>query len=44
VPKGVAHRPRTEGGEVEMLVLDPMGVKHTGDVRDERTVDEYPDI
>ncbi|MDG1491528.1 MAG: cupin domain-containing protein [Planctomycetota bacterium] len=44
VPKGVVHRPRTEGGEVEMLVLDPMGVKHTGDVQDERTVDEYPEL
>ena len=44
VPAGVPHRPRTAGEEVEILVLDPMGVKHTGEVRNERTVDEYPEL
>ena len=45
VPAGVRHRPRTpEGEEVTMLVIDPMNVKHTGDVRDEKTVEEYPEI
>ncbi len=44
VPKGVPHRPRTEGGEVTMLVIDPLGVKHTGDVASERTVETYPEI
>lgn len=44
VPRGVPHRPRTEGGEVTMLVLDPLDVKHTGDVRTDKTVDSYPEI
>ena len=45
VPAGVRHRPRTrEGEEVTMLVIDPMDVKHTGDVRDEKTVDDYREI
>ncbi|MEM8712777.1 MAG: cupin domain-containing protein, partial [Planctomycetota bacterium] len=45
VPAGMRHRPRTEDGqEVTMLVIDPMDVKHTGDVDDELTVAEYPTI
>lgn len=45
VPAGMRHRPRTEDGqEVTMLVIDPMDVKHTGDVEDDLTVEEYPSI
>lgn len=45
VPAGTRHRPRTVGeDEVTLLLIDPMAVKHTGNVRDEKTVDEYPDI
>ncbi|MEM1448302.1 MAG: cupin domain-containing protein [Planctomycetota bacterium] len=44
VPAGTRHRPRTEGGEVTMLVIDPMDVRHTGEVTGERTVEEYPEI
>ena len=44
VPAGVRHRPRTEGGEVTLMVIDPMDVKHTGEVRCERTVDEFREI
>ncbi|MFT5734764.1 MAG: mannose-6-phosphate isomerase-like protein (cupin superfamily) [Planctomycetota bacterium] len=45
VPAGARHRPRTvDGGEVTLLLIDPLDVKHTGDVRDDRTVDEYPVI
>lgn len=45
VPAGMRHRPRTlDGEEVTLLVIDPMDVKHTGDVRDEKTVDAYPEI
>ena len=44
VPRGVRHRPRTEGGEVTMLVIDPLTVKHTGDVEHGMTVTEYPEI
>ena len=44
VPRGVKHRPRTEDGECRLLVIDPMAVRHTGDVESERTVHEYPEI
>ena len=44
VPAGVRHRPRAEEGPVSMLVIDPMGVKHTGDEICDRTVEDYPDI
>ena len=45
VPAGVRHRPRTpDGEEVTLLVIDPMEMKHTGDVESEMTVDEYREI
>ena len=44
VPKGTRHRPRTRGGECRLLVIDPMRVKHTGDVVSDRTVADYPEI
>jgi len=45
VPAGVRHRPRTHPNEeVTLLVIDPMNVKHTGDVQDEKTVETYPEI
>ena len=44
VPAGTRHRPRTEGGEVTLLVIDPMEVKHTGEVENERTVHDFPEI
>lgn len=45
VPAGTRHRPRTlDGEEVTMLVIDPLSVQHTGGVRDELTVDDYPEI
>jgi len=44
VPAGTRHRPRTETGECRLLVIDPLGVKHTGDERSARTVDDYPEI
>ena len=44
VPAGVRHRPRADEGPVSMLVIDPMGVKHTGDEVCERTVEDYPEI
>ncbi len=44
VPAGRRHRPRTEAGEVTLLVIDPLGVKHTGDVQHDMTVQDYPVI
>lgn len=44
VPAGMRHRPRTEGGEVTMLVVDPLDVRHTGDEVSDRTVGSYPVI
>jgi mannose-6-phosphate isomerase-like protein (cupin superfamily) len=45
VPKGVEHCPRTrEGEEVHLLLFEQQSVQHTGDVHNELTVAEYPDI
>ena len=38
VPKGVEHRPRTNGEEVYILLFEPKETLHTGKVVDERTV------
>lgn len=42
VPKGVEHRPRTDGEEVFILLIEPATTLNTGDQRNERTV-EKPD-
>lgn len=39
VPRGVEHRPVAER-EVEVLLFEPSGTLNTGNVRDERTIDE----
>ena len=39
VPRGVEHRPVVEE-EVHVLLFEPAGTLNTGDVRDERTVEE----
>jgi mannose-6-phosphate isomerase-like protein (cupin superfamily) len=45
VPRGVEHCPRTEPGEeVHVLVVEPRGTTHTGNVRHARTVKDYPRI
>lgn len=42
VPRGVEHCPRTEPAEeVHVLVVEPRGTTHTGNVQSERTVKEY---
>ncbi len=38
VPKGVEHRPRTNGEEVFILLFEPKETLHTGDVEHEKTV------
>lgn len=45
VPAGTRHRPRTEPGrEVQVLLIDPMEVKHTGNVESELTVTDIPEL
>ena len=42
VPKGVEHCPRTNPKEeVHVLVIEPLGTTHTGNVESERTVREF---
>ncbi|HCW06484.1 MAG TPA: cupin domain-containing protein [Cytophagales bacterium] len=40
IPKGVEHRPRTNGEEVLLMLIEPKETKHTGDVITEKTVIE----
>jgi len=45
VPRRVEHCPRTAPGEeVHLLVVEPRGTTHTGNVRSERTVKEFERI
>lgn len=39
VPKGVEHRPYTNGEEVFLMLIEPKETKHTGDIVTERTVE-----
>ncbi len=42
VPKRTQHRPRTaDGQETWILLLEPIGTKHTGEVEDALTVTSY---
>jgi mannose-6-phosphate isomerase-like protein (cupin superfamily) len=43
VPRGVEHRPVAER-EVEVLLFEPAGIKHTGDVESELTVHVFERI
>jgi mannose-6-phosphate isomerase-like protein (cupin superfamily) len=40
VPKGVLHRPRSNGEEVLNMLIEPKATKHTGDTVSEMTVSE----
>lgn len=45
VPKGVEHRPFTKDEEeVHIMLFEKLGIKHTGNVRNEKTVNAYPKI
>jgi mannose-6-phosphate isomerase-like protein (cupin superfamily) len=37
VPKGVEHRPRTNGEEVWLMLVEPKSTKHTGEIEHELT-------
>ena len=43
IPKGVEHRPVAKD-EVELILIEPMKTRHTGDVVTERTVHTYARI
>lgn len=40
VPKGIEHRPRSNGEEVLNMLIEPKATKHTGDVVSDKTVTE----
>ena len=45
VPRGGEHCPRTDPNEkAHVLVAEPLGTTHTGNVQNERTVKEYSRI
>lgn len=45
VPAGVEHRPRTKDGmEVQLMLVEPGNIKHTGDVVHELTKESYDHI
>lgn len=45
VPKGVEHRPFTKNEEeVHIMLFEKLGILHTGNVKDERTVNDYPKL
>lgn len=45
VPKGVKHCPKTENGEeVHVMLFEKLTTKHTGDVKDTLTQEDYPKI
>ncbi len=43
VPRGVEHRPVAEQ-EVEVMLFEPAGIRHTGDVQSDLTVTEFERI
>ena len=43
IPRGVEHRP-VAADEVHLMLIEPNGILHTGDVVTDRTVKEYARI
>ncbi|GAA0872581.1 cupin domain-containing protein [Gangjinia marincola] len=43
VPRGVEHKPVAKE-ETWLMLFEPSSIKHTGEVRDEKTVDKYQRI
>ena len=43
IPKGVEHRP-VAAEEVHLMLIEPRGIRHTGDVVSELTVHQYSRI
>lgn len=40
VPKGVEHRPWTNGEEVKVMLIEPKTTKHTGELNVQQTVEK----
>jgi len=40
IPKGMEHKPKTNGEEVWILLFEPKSTKHTGEIIDEITVEK----
>ena len=43
IPKGIEHRP-VAAEEVHLMLIEPKGIRHTGEVESELTVHEYARI
>ena len=43
IPKGVEHKPIAKE-EVHVMLFEPLGIKHTGNIKSDRTVHEYEEI
>ena len=41
VPKATEHRPRTNGEEVWIMLIEPKETKHTGNIEYEKTIKEF---
>lgn len=41
IPKTVEHRPRTNGEEVWIMLIEPINTKHTGDIEHKKTVKNF---
>ncbi|HMQ08923.1 MAG TPA: cupin domain-containing protein [Saprospiraceae bacterium] len=39
VPKGVEHKPWTNGEEVKVMLIEPKTTKHTGEIKTQMTVE-----
>ncbi len=39
IPKGVEHKPKTNGEEVWIMLIEPKETKHTGTIKHEKTVE-----
>lgn len=42
MPKGVVHRPYTGTGVCEVILIEPIATKHTGDINSPQTKNDQP--
>ena len=40
IPKGIEHKPKTNGEEVWIMLMEPKETKHTGTIKHEKTVED----
>lgn len=43
IPKGVAHKPIAEN-EVQVMLFEPLSIKHTGNITSELTINKFEQI